>query len=310
MRSYWKRYVRVGNFINMNAYMKQLTLGVLLLVLFAANAPTYSHAAVVTFLTSGTSYATPSDWNNTNNSIECIGAGGDGGSANNGGGGGGGGAYAKITNLAISGSISYSVAAGGSQADTTFNSTSLVCDAGNDASGGTDGTAGLASNSTGTTKFDGGAGGGGGGGGAGGTTSSGSSGSGGNGGNGGTVSGGTGGSYDLGSGAAGENGGSGTVWQVSPARGAGGGGAEGGPGEADIGCLTNGGNGGDGGGFGGGAGGGGARGSVQCLPGNGGFGSQGIIVTTYTPFSNVIVRGIGIFAGSSLTIFSGGITIY
>ncbi len=273
--------------------------------------PLSSQAAIVTFLMSGTSYSTPSDWNNSDNSIECIGAGGNGGSANNGGGGGGGGAYAKITNLTISGSVSYSIATAGSQADTTFNTTSLVCDAGNNASGATDGTAGLAANSTGTTKFDGGAASGGGGGGAGGTTSAGSNGNGaGSGGNGGTVSGGAGGIYDLSSGAAGQSGGNGTVWQVSPERGAGGGGAEGGPGEADIGCRIHGGNGGEGGFLGGGAGGGGARGSVLCTPGSGGSGSQGIIVTTYTPAAVAAVRsGLKLGAFGSLKITGGGLKI-
>lgn len=60
----------------------------------------------------------------------------------------------------VSSTVPYAVAAGSSQADTTFNTTSLVCDAGNNASAATNGTVGTAANSTGTTKFDGGAGGG------------------------------------------------------------------------------------------------------------------------------------------------------
>lgn len=168
--------------------MKVLQSSAFILGALVLCAPLHAQAATVTFLTSGTSYSTPGDWNNSNNSIECIGAGGNGGTNNFGGGGGGGGAYAKITNLTISGSIAYSIASGGSQANTTFNVTSLICDAGNNASGATDGSAGLAANSTGSTKFDGGAGSGSGGG-AGGTTSSGSDGDVLNGGSGGTVSG-------------------------------------------------------------------------------------------------------------------------
>lgn len=64
--------------------------------------------AVLTYLTatSGTAtYTSPKDWNNANNSVECIGGGG-GGAAGNGtttlhGCGGGGGAYSKITNFAF-----------------------------------------------------------------------------------------------------------------------------------------------------------------------------------------------------------------
>ena len=145
--------------------------------------PLSAQAVVTTFLTSGVSYSTPGDWNNTNNSIECIGPGGNGSFVNAAGGsGGGGGAYAKITNLTMSGSIAYVVGLGGSQNDTYFNgvastSASISCAPGKNAVTSTGGAGGLTANSTGTTKFAGGAGeaggSGGGGGGAGGTTSAG-----------------------------------------------------------------------------------------------------------------------------------------
>ena len=65
-------------------------------------------------LTSGTSWTVPSDWNNANNSVECIGGGG--GSGNQGGSGGGGGAYSKSSNLTLTpgNSIPIAIGAGGS----------------------------------------------------------------------------------------------------------------------------------------------------------------------------------------------------
>lgn len=119
--------------------------------------------ATTEFLTSGTSWSTPGDWNNSDNSIECIGAGGNGaaGATTNSSGGGGGGAYAKITNVTLSGSISYVVGTGGSVNDTYFNgaassTASISCAAGKNALGTTAGNGGTAGNSTGTTKYAGG----------------------------------------------------------------------------------------------------------------------------------------------------------
>lgn len=278
--------------------------------------PSTAHAAVVTFLTSGTSYSTPVDWNNSDNSIECIGAGGNGGGlVAGGGGGGGGGAYAKIVNLTIAGSIAYSIAGGGSQADTTFNSTSLVCDAGNNGSSGTAGTGGTTAASTGSTEFAGGDGASnaGGGGGAGGTTSAGSNASGGDGGNAGTASGGSGGAAGSSGGGFGGQGGDGTVWQLSPARGGGGGGGGGGIGEGEPpDCLADPGDGGAGGSYGGGGGGGGARGYFACNLSNGGVGAQGIITVTYTPASvpaSSVRSGLKILPFGSLKITGGGLKI-
>ena len=54
---------------------------------------------IVIFLTSGTSWTVPSDWNSANNTIEVIGGGGGG--RNPAGGAGGGGAYSKTSNLGL-----------------------------------------------------------------------------------------------------------------------------------------------------------------------------------------------------------------
>lgn len=67
-------------------------------------------------LTSGTTWIVPADWNNSNNSIECIGGGGGGRyAASVGGGGGGGGAYGKVVNVTLTpgGSVKYKIGAGG-----------------------------------------------------------------------------------------------------------------------------------------------------------------------------------------------------
>jgi len=78
--------------------------------------------------TAKTTWTVPSDWNNSNNTIEVIGGGGGGqvssGSAWSSTGGGGGG-YSKVSNVTISGSITYQVGQGGasntSGTDTYFN---------------------------------------------------------------------------------------------------------------------------------------------------------------------------------------------
>jgi hypothetical protein len=73
-----------------------------------------------TFLTSGTSWTVPSDWNNSNNSIEVIGGGGGGaggfadssGSGGGGGGAGGGGGYSKATNVTLTPGVAVTIAIG------------------------------------------------------------------------------------------------------------------------------------------------------------------------------------------------------
>ena len=111
-----------------------------------------------TFLTATGSYSKPGNWNDADNSIECVGPGGDGATDVDGGAGGGGGAYAKIVNEAIASSTSVTVGTGGSTTDTAFG-TACIADAGKNAVTITGGAGGLATGSTGTTKYDGGGGG-------------------------------------------------------------------------------------------------------------------------------------------------------
>lgn len=122
-----------------------------------------AHATQV-FLTSGTTWTVPADWNNGASTIECLGSGGDGatGTTNTrSGGGGGGGAYAKITNRAfpIGAVLTIQIAAHGSSNATFFkdnsSTTILSCDFGSSASGSTAGTGG-GTNSIGDTKVSGG----------------------------------------------------------------------------------------------------------------------------------------------------------
>lgn len=74
--------------------------------------------ATVLFLTSGTSWTVPANWNDNNNKIEAIGGGASGvgstpSSENKTGGGGG--AYARVTNVNLTpgASVSYAIGAGG-----------------------------------------------------------------------------------------------------------------------------------------------------------------------------------------------------
>jgi hypothetical protein len=77
----------------------------------------------VIFLTSGTSWVVPNDWNDAANTIEALGGGSGGqnggvGAGSRGGGGGGGGAYAISTNVALTrgASVFVQVGAGGAAA--------------------------------------------------------------------------------------------------------------------------------------------------------------------------------------------------
>ena len=80
--------------------------------------------ATQVFLTTGSSWTVPSDWNDGNNTIEVIGGGGGGGGgvSGDGGGGGGGGEYRKATNITLTPgtSVPYSIgtAGGGGAAST------------------------------------------------------------------------------------------------------------------------------------------------------------------------------------------------
>jgi hypothetical protein len=243
------------------------------------------------FLTSGTSWTVPADWNSASNTIEVIGGGGAGGASGGLGiGGGGGGAYAEIANLSLtpSNSVSYQVGAGApavafgngngtSGGDTYFNGAGATCASqsicakgGNGGSGtslGVSAQGGTAASSVGTIKNSGGNGG------AGNATKGGDPGSGGGGAAGPNGAGGAGGGNaapggtgDNGHGGAGGGsqtpGGVGTEWDSSHGSGGGGGGSSNGTSNGAI-----------GGKYGGGGGGG------------GGGGAGGLIVIKYAPLS-------------------------
>ena len=220
------------------------------------------------FLTSGSTFIVPVDWNSTANTIEVLG-GGANGAASAPGEGGGGGAYSAITNLALTpgDSITYHIGAAG--ADSWFNGASLGASSVG-AKGGNGQTGGASASGVGTTKFSGGNGGnrddptinGGGGGGAAGPNGNGVVGAAGSAGGGGT-----GGAGDNSSGGAGGTannaGGNGTEWDSTHGSGGGGGGGQSGF------------RGGAGGNYGAG-GGGGSSGALN------GAGNPGIVVLTYT----------------------------
>jgi hypothetical protein len=258
--------------------------------------------AIVVFLTTGTSYSRPSDWNNANNKIEAIGGGGSSAVGFSGccllfgGGGAGGAAYARADNVTLAASTPYAIGAGPTApvtngGDTTFNTTTVLAKGGGATSptvtGGTGGQASACRGGVGGGILNpgapyarnGGNGGsapstsgvqssGAGGGGAGGLNGNGNPGA--------SLT--TGGTGDAGFGGA-ANGGAGAEWTATAGGTAGSGG--GGNGSSGIG--------GTGGLYGGGGGGSGAGQSVV------GAGRQGIIVITYTPggkgFPNIAMLG-------------------
>lgn len=235
------------------------------------------------FLTTGTSWTVPSDWNNSNNTIELIGAGGNGSSngGTSGGSAGGAGGYAKVPNLnlTVGSTVTYQIGTVGVPGtDTYFNGSSLVssslgCAAATNAAGLNPGIGSTGVSLIGTaTLFKGGNGGtitaqhgGAGGGGAAGPNGAGVAGAGDSGSN----TGATGGNADNGSGGAGGTtgnpGGNGTEFDgIHGAGGGGGGGSQGGP------------TAGSGGTYGGGGGG------AQISSASVGAGQNGLIVITYT----------------------------
>jgi hypothetical protein len=254
----------------------------------------------VIVLTSGSSWSVPLDWNNSANTIECIGG---GSSANNTGtavnrASGAGGAYAKKSNVSLTpgGSVSYSIGAGGAGlaltnntsnpgGDTWFGSTGTVLAKGAAAvvTAGVGAIGGQASGCVGDLTYSGGNGIGNfnpnnGGGGAAGPN--------GNGGNGSTTAGGSADGGTVAGPTSNGAGNSGSEWTSSP-------------GGVTVGCGT--------GGFttsspqpGGLYGGGGAtRGN-----GTSGAGAKGLIVITYTPVtSKVFLAGTNVtkmYLGSDL----------
>jgi hypothetical protein len=255
-----------------------------------------SGTPVKIFLTSGSSWTVPSNWNSRNNKIEAIGGGGGGG--NNSGGGGGGGAYAAKINVTLTpgSTLTYQIGQGGA-GQTSFdgngydgtptyisNSGSYIAyaDYGRAGTGGGRGISyiaagGQAPNSIGDILYSGGNGGGGSGfgGGGGGGGAAGPIGNGNAGGNGvgGYLGGsGLGGAGDAGFGGSGGSssvGGAGAEFDASygSGGGGGGGGAYGGEQGYNAGLY--------------GAGGGGSAGGSTGSPS--GVGAQGLIVITYTP---------------------------
>ena len=274
-------------------------------------------------LLSGTTWTSPPDWNNSNNTIEGIGAGGGNGTT---GYGGGGGEYCKISNFTVATpgvtTVSYTIGAGsvGSGTNTTWNTSSLIAHGGGggtNPSGGTGGTGGtgtcnaggstshIVSSGQGTTGGAGAGGPNGVGGANGDNLTPGYGGGGGGGGGGGTIgatasTGGNGGAGGNNSGWSG--GGTGATSTAAPgAIGTAGGGGGGGFGNGTT--SSAGGNGGNGnewpsvsagsGGGGGGNGGGGTHiagagglygGAAASANGAGGsVGAQGVLVLTYHP---------------------------
>jgi hypothetical protein len=111
------------------------------------------------------SWSVPSDWNDSDNTIECIGPGANGfdglitvSDPTDASDGGGGGAYAKKSNLALTPLSSVSYRVGNIGDDTWFNGASLAASSVG-AHGARGRTGGTTASSVGDTKFAGGSGG-------------------------------------------------------------------------------------------------------------------------------------------------------
>ena len=262
--------------------LKKIPFGFAVLGFFFFLSTTPAHAATQIFLTSGTSWTVPSDWNSSNNTIEAIGSGG----SDPAGSGTGGGGYSKISNYSLTPGASVSYQVGNSQGgtnsgDTWFVNTSTLLAK----NGGY--TGGSAASGVGDVKYSGGSPAGSlGGGGAAGPNGNGVDGSGTQGGAGDAGYGGAGG---IGAFVAGGNG---TEWDATHGSGGGGGGTA-------SGCY-----GGDGGLYGGGAG--------CSADGGNGLGGPGIIVITYTPAAAITSADIDaqvLFFGGRVTIRGGHVVI-
>lgn len=150
-----------------------------IIAIIAMNLPVSVQAAATTiYLTSGTSWVVPSDWNSSNNTIEVIGGGGGGGNVNNNSGsGGGGGAYSKAVNVSLTGgnTVTYAIGSGGGTntagGDTYICSSTSNCasiagsavvagakggSAGAGATGSAGGAGGATANGVGSVKYAGG----------------------------------------------------------------------------------------------------------------------------------------------------------
>jgi hypothetical protein len=90
-------------------------------------------ASKVIFLTSGSTWTVPSDWNSSNNKIEVIGGGGGGGGHPGGGGGysdgggGGGGAYSIVTNTTLTPNSTVNINVGGGGASRSAGDDTYLC---------------------------------------------------------------------------------------------------------------------------------------------------------------------------------------
>ncbi len=157
--------------------VRMMSLVLIIALVFSVSPLPVAHAAVTTiYLTAGSSWTVPGNWNSSSNSVEVIGGGGATTINGAGTGGGGGGAYSKVSNLSLSGTVTYSVGAAGAVGtaggDTYFNGASLGASSvgAKGGSGGvapnpattpiTGATGGASGSGVGTTKFSGGAGGG------------------------------------------------------------------------------------------------------------------------------------------------------
>lgn len=294
---------------------------------FCSTAPPPSPVTKVIFITAGTSFPIPGDWNSSNNTIEAIGPGGTGIVTTSGAAGAGGGAYGKATNVPYTPGniITYQIGLGGSANQTFFldntnTANTVLAPPGVNAVNGTGALGGLAVNVIGGVggnqgnpgapyAYSGGSGGSAGvngaagGGGAAGpsangvtaasTTNSetdGGAGDGGNGGAGGALG-----------GFAGSPGGPGLEWQATDVW----------NGTIYTGATPQGGSGGGGGG-GGGSGGGGAGGlygggAGSSFAGSPVAGGNGIIVLTYVPAVSPTPGTFGSFSKFSQPLFSGAV---
>lgn len=277
--------------------------------------PKHVEASVTILTTTGSqTWNVPSDWNNSNNTIEVLGGGG--GSSGSqavakglGGGAGAGGGYSKITNITLPAGTGVTISIGSAGSAVTYGSAASnggntwVCNSTSSCAsvsdtnvvvsatgggGGTSSTGGAAGAASVGTGFNGGAGGsggagtgqsgggGGGGGGAAGLNAAGNTGA--------ANSGATGGAGGRGDGttggtagtASGGAGGNGAEWTTAGSGGGGGGGNGGGNGAVGNAGGTS-------GQYGAGGGAGGAPGNGVTTAGIGKAGNQGVIIVTYTP---------------------------
>lgn len=276
--------------------------------------PLIYECTTVSFLTSPTgsnqTFNVPSDWNNANNNVSTIGAGGTARVAGAGSGGGGGGAFSRQTPVTLTpgGTTTYQIGASTNVAtvnggDTWFAGTTLAgsqvgAKGGNSTNGTSGASGGAAASGVGGTKNSGGAGG----------------------------NGGTGGGSGGGGGAAGPNGTGGAGGLNSNGGGGGGGGNGGGTagGTGTACCCTTTGTGGNGGnnslgagggtggvgtdggnGSNGGGGGGGGGVTAPANEGDGGNGGNGVEWTTHGSGGGGGGNGLANSTGGSPGIYGG-----